>query len=207
MNPLLKANRHILSMLKERLNQLEEKASSPVNTEKTPSQGQAYFYRSEVVFEGSFPTNRSPVRSVLRTEQDASFIATDFYLIGIYFQESFKEGQSSPNTFQAESFIKLVNASSGREITVVKGENLAPGTASELPSLGIPRAALTPLYGYRLAPLSDVPFSTDYNYKFPVEYQIPRGATIEAMVEWAAGSPYYRVGLDFVLGGYKVFGA
>lgn len=207
MNPLLKANRHILSMLKERLTQLEARATSPVDTEKTPSRGQAFFYRSSTVLEGAFPTNSSPARSVVRIEQDSSFIVTDLYLVGIYSTEDFQEGLSSPNAFPAETFIKFVNASSGRDITVANGENLTPGALNELPSFGVPFSALTPLYSYRLGTFSDSCVSLDYNYTLPVEYQLPRGSTVEAMVQWAAGAPYYRLGLDFVLGGYKVFGA
>lgn len=206
MNALLKANRHILSMLKERLNQLEAVESAPVDTKKEPSKGQAFFYRSETVLEGSFPSNRSPSRSVVRIEQDSSFIVTDFFLLGVYVQDDFREGRATPINFLAESFIKLTNASSGREISIANGDNLLPNATTETPSFGVPFSALTPAYSSRLGG-GYAPFGLDYNYKFPVEYQLPRGATVEAMVQWAAGTPNYRVGLDYVLGGYKVFGA
>ena len=206
MNSLLKANRHILSMLQERLQQLEQAAAAPVDTEKKPSRGQSFFYRSEVIFEGSYPEGRTPARSVVRTEQDASFIVTDFYLVGVFVTEPFLEGSGSPDVFPSESFIKLVNASSGRDLTVVRGDDLVPQTLTDIQELGIPKSALVPMYGYRFGVNQEAPFSLDYNYKLPVEWQLPRGATVEAMVQSGVG-PYYRIGLDFVLGGYKVFGA
>lgn len=206
MNALLKANRHILSMLKERLNQLEAVESAPVDTEKVPSKGQAFFYRSKAVLEGTFPSNRNPSRSIVRIEQDSSFIVTDFFLLGVYVQDDFGEGMAAPTSFFADAFIKLTNTSSGRSLSIATGENLVPNATSEIPSFGIPFPALTPAYSIRLGG-GFAPFGLDYNYKFPVEYQLPRGATVEAMVQWAAGTPNYRVGLDYVLGGYKVFGA
>lgn len=208
MNSLLKANRQILSMLKERLTQIKEKESAPVDTKKTPSKGQAYFYRSSAVLEVPYPQGSNFVtRSVIRTEQDSSFIVTDIYMVGVFVTENFKEGNSTAfSGYSAETFIKLVNVSSGRELTITNGENMFPGATPENPAFGVPFGAFTPLYSTRLGG-GYAPFALDYSYKLPAEYQLPRGAVVEALAQWTPSSPYYGIGVDFVLGGYKVFGA
>ena len=209
MNSLLKANRQILAILKERLTQLEKKEAAPVDTEKTPSKGQAYFYRSEALLEVDYGISgrNFAARSLIKTSQDSSFVVTDLYMVGVFVTENFREGNSTAFfSFNAETFIKLVNASNGRDLTVVSGDNMFPGANTDNPSFGIPFGAFTPLYSTRFGG-GFAPFALDYSYKLPVEYQLPRGAVIEAMAQWTPGIPYYGVGVDFVLGGYKVFGA
>jgi len=59
-------------------------------------------------------------------------------------------------------------------------------------------------------------YAFDYHYDLPSEYLLPRGAVVEGSCQLVAsgtpgarvdGYPYTRIGVDYVLGGYKVFGA
>lgn len=201
MNSFLKTNRQLLAMLEESLAQLEKKESAPANLKKVPSQGQAYFYRSKIAYSGQ--QEFSPVSSIVRVEQDAAFVATDLYITAVRSMSESEpiEGSIFPNS----SLLKFTTTSSGRDLTISTRKNIA---ANNFFDFGVPLAALNPLYGIDSA---QPRWGLDYHYRLPCEYLLPRGATVEALligVPLAAPPPtIFNIGIDYVLGGYKVFGA
>jgi hypothetical protein len=188
-------------MLEERLSQLEKKESAPADLKKVPSQGQAYFYRSKIAYSGQ--PESSPVSSIVRVEQDAAFVATDLYITAVRSMSDTEptEGIVLPSS----SLVKFITTSSGRDLTIATRKNIA---ANNFFDFGVPLAALNPLYGVESA---QVRWGLDYHYRLPCEYLLPRGATVEALligVPLAVPPPtIFNIGIDYVLGGYKVFGA
>lgn len=211
MNTLIKANKQLLAMLNERLGQLESREESPVDYRKIPSKGQGFFYRSETVFDsnGAVFTNGS---SLIKTQQDAAFVATDLFIFKILNDE-----RENPVGLTIPSYLKFTASSSGRRLTESKDEVLwtSGTTNTSLFEFGVPFEQLTPLYRNNTTtpPVS----SCDYHYKLPVEYLIPRGAVVEASAMFTnlifsatpADDPIqnFKVAVDYALGGYKVFGA
>lgn len=188
-------------MLQERLAQLEEAESGRVDTNKTPSEGQVYFYRSRATLFEDSPG--ATATSLIRVEQDAAFVATDLYVIGSTITTEFATPFFSEG-FTGTPFVKFVCTSSGRNLSVSSGKQVFP---ERLFDFGVPYECLIPLYREQ-NPQSAA--ALDYHYKLPCEYLLPRGATLEALAVFTrlgSGDLNFNIGIDFVLGGYKVFGA
>lgn len=212
MNSFLKMNKQLLAMTEERIAQIEKKESAPANLKKIPSQGQAYFYKSKTVFSNQAQT--SLISNVVRVEQDAAFVVTDLYITAVSTQSiGLSEGGFVPDT----ALVKFVNTSSGRDLTISTNKEIVPESAILAPStffdFGVPLTALIPLYSGFFFDLRQAPWSLDYHYPLPCEYLLPRGATVDALVVGNQivaineSATIFNIGIDYVLGGYKVFGA
>lgn len=202
MNPLLRTNRQLLAILKERLGNLQKFEEFSVDFKKIPSEGQSYFYRSVANLgpsEQAVPG--TTITSFVRVEQDAAFVVTDIYVTGAYDRKPFVPGTSAVYT----PLVKFTNFSNGRNLTissdsVIYSDPTVPVTFTEF---GIPQPALQPLGSFPGAIIS-----YDYHYKMPCEYLVPRASVIGGAFQFNDSSePSYSYALDFVLGGYKVFGA
>lgn len=199
MNSLVKANRQLLAILKEHLQYLQKMEEFSADTKKIPSEGQAYFYRSSA---NLGPADVAPLGSTtssfVRTEQDSAFVVTDIYVTGAYRRKPFVPDWS----YAFPLFLKFTNSSNGRSLTISKDNVYYDVNNILFTDFGIPSTAFTP-------PGAGGIINFDYHYQLPCEYLLPRGAVVRGDLQEpdGLGKPSYASALDFVLGGYKVFGA
>lgn len=189
-----------------------KKATGAVNTAQSP------FFPGPANVDAINSALADRQLSAVQIEQDAAFVVTDLYVTST-------EGASSTGGLRSgagTTTIVLENMSSGRTLTIPTSDTvLLASDAKEYTLMGDALSHFVSPGIFTGTTLNATMF--DRFYKFPVEYLVPRGAVLAVYrtgpkrVKLPVSSPYYVPGqpepktpnqyVDFVLGGYKVFGA